>query len=51
MNFRSGAHDDLPPARDVVETCLGAGLGAGLPVWFVLFPLIGRAGDLFPNVG
>lgn len=49
MNSRSSGNDDLPPARDVVETCLGAGLGAGLLVWFVLFPLIGRAADLFPN--
>lgn len=49
MNSRSVDHDDLPAARDVVETCLGAGLAAGLLVWFVLFPLIGRSADVFPD--
>jgi hypothetical protein len=41
--------DDLPSARELIETCLGSGLVAGLLVWFGLFPLIGQSADLFPD--
>jgi hypothetical protein len=41
--------DDLPSARELIETCLASGLGAGLLVWFGLFPLIGQSADLFPD--
>ena len=49
MNHQYDDHDDSLVVSDVVETCLGSGIGAGLLVWFVMFPLIGRAAGLFPD--